>query len=743
MSKQAPAITDFDSFNHLCWLSGITESYYDIRGQHHVADFEAKHSLLAAMQISVESDADVYAELDRIGLHDWQAPVPGVLVYQLSDTSQSITLTLKHDQTGREIEWQLIEETGQSYHGEWLFESHQATDERELNGEKLFRFEALLPRVSATGYHHFSIRLNDGSTAETSLVATPETCYQPAEFESGNKVWGIGLQLYSLRSKHNWGIGDFTDLKALIDILAPMGVDVIGLNPLHTLFSHLPENASPYSPSSRDFLNPVYLDIESIDEFKCCEEARKLVFSEDFQKKLRSLRDANLVQYSEVWSLKLTVLKMLYQQFRKNMFDEALETLEGFRQYQIDKGTDLFNFALFEALQAHFYEQDSTRKYWPRWPQEFQNSDSQSVTDWAKSNLEAIEFHQYLQWRTEQQLSAANHQCKLQEMRIGIYNDLAVGNEPFSSSCWADQPQYALDIGIGAPPDDFNLLGQNWGLPPQIPHQLKKHQYRLFIQTLRANMHYAGALRIDHVMGLMRLYWVPENYAPDRGTYIAYPFEDLLGILALESQRNRCMIIGEDLGTVPDEVRHQLWLKKILSYRILFFEKDWHQGSFKPPDEFPPLALCTSGSHDLPTLTGYWQSADLNLRERLNLFPSDEIKNQQWHARGRDRYEIKAALHKEGLISDEVLQDDSTVLSNELFLSIQRFLARSRSQLMMVQLEDILLQSEQMNVPGTIDEYPNWRHKIAIDLEDWLEQSEIEQFASAISLEREQSNQSG
>ena len=307
MSNQSPAITDIESFNHLCWLSGITESYYDIRGQHHVADFEAKCALLAAMHIAVESDSDVYAQLEKVNSRDWQLPVPEVLVYQISDDPQPITLTLGHDQTGQMIAWQLIEENGNFHQGEWHFEPDHAIDERELNGEQLFRFEAFLPYVLATGYHTFSIKFKNGKTAETSLIATPESCYQPAEFESGSKVWGISLQLYSLRSKSNWGIGDFTDLRDLIDLLAPTGVDIIGLNPLHTLFSHLPENASPYSPSSRDFLNPIYLDIERVEEFSRCEEARDLVFSDDFHAKLQSLRNADLVQYSDVWSLKLTV----------------------------------------------------------------------------------------------------------------------------------------------------------------------------------------------------------------------------------------------------------------------------------------------------------------------------------------------------------------------------------------------------------------------------------------------------
>jgi (1->4)-alpha-D-glucan 1-alpha-D-glucosylmutase len=250
-------------------------------------------------------------------------------------------------------------------------------------------------------------------------------------------------------------------------------------------------------------------------------------------------------------------------------------------------------------------------------------------------------------------------------------------------------------------------------------------------------MRHAGALRIDHVMGLMRLYWVPEGYTADLGVYVNYPFNDLLGILSLESQRNRCLIVGEDLGTVANEVRHQLWLKKILSYRVLFFEKDWQQNTFKSPGEYPQHALCTSGSHDLPTMKAYWQGLDLDLRDALKLYPSDDVKHQHRHARGHDIHAIKQALNHEQLISDEDLHDDSkTELSPQIFQAIQCFLARSQSLLMMVQLEDIFLQTNQLNVPGTVNEYPNWRHKISVELENWNEGGEIEKLASSIGRER-------
>lgn len=731
------SITDYDAFRQLCECCGITESYYDISGGHHVATLESRQSLLQAMRVNIHNDQDIYHNLELIRLRDWQHTVAPVHVYAHSNHQQQIALVLNQSQTEEPVHWQIVEDNGQTHGGEWQFDAHHAAEQNEINGVACFRFYAQLPVVSQIGYHQLKLQLAGDTHAGSLLIATPQTCYQPPAFEAEEKVWGISLQLYALRSKRNWGIGDFTDLANAIKILAPLGVDVIGLNPLHALFSHLPENASPYSPSNRDFVNPVYLDIEAIEAFHNSAEARQRVASDDFQARLQSLRDCDLVNYTGVWQAKNQILKLLYAQFRKELANEKSESVKAFRQYQLDGGKELFNFSLFEALQAHFHQQDASLETWQQWPQAFHHPESSSVKDWAESNRDKIEFHEYLQWQLQQQLSAAQAHSQRLGMRIGLYNDLAVGNEPFSSACWAEQANYASGVGVGAPPDDFSLLGQNWGLPPQLPQVLGDDAYRLFIQTLQANMRQAGALRIDHVMGLMRLYWVPEGYSADQGTYVAYPFDDLLGIVALESQRNRCLIVGEDLGTVPDEVRHQLWVKRIFSYRILFFEKDWQQGTFKAPHEYPEYALCTSGSHDLPTLKGYWQGLDLELREALNLFPSDEVKHQQQNARGHDRYTIKQALHHEQLISDEVLHDDSQGnLSADMFLSIQRFLARSQSLLMMVQLEDLFSQLSQLNVPGTIDEYPNWRHKVSLNLEDWLEASEIRNIAAAICDER-------
>lgn len=731
-------ITDHEGLDALCANCGIVLDYYDIRGQRHEPSVDVKRSLLAALRLPVDSDDDIRCRLQQVEFWKWQTGVAPAVVRRQNDLPIRLTLTLDASQTDSAITWQLNEEAGQHRHGEWNIDPADAIDESVVDGTRLMRFEVTLPGLIDTGYHHLVIKAGDGAGAQTTLIVAPETCYQPPELADGTKIWGISLQLFSLRSERNWGIGDFTDLQSVVEIFAPLGINVLGFNPLHALFPHLPENASPYSPSSRDFINPVYLDVEAVDEFKNDLEAQHLVKTSEFQAGLQALRELELIDYRKVWVAKLEVLGMLYQGFKKMRHDAEAPRVRSFIEFQDAGGEDLLKFALFEALQASFHRQDADIDCWQEWPEAYRDPESETVARWADEHVDEIEFHQYLQWNAGQQLSAIHENCKRHDMCIGIYRDLAVGNAQSSAQCWAEQADYALDIGIGAPPDDFNANGQNWALPPLRPQALVDQAYRPFINTLRANMQNAGALRIDHIMGLTRLFWVPPNCTPEAGTYVSYPFADMMSILALESQRNHCLIIGEDLGTVPDDVRHALEINKILSYRILYFEKDWCHGTIRSPAEYPRYALCTAGSHDLATLRGFWQGTDLELRERLDLYPSEEFRDQQRQMRHQDRLEILAALERENLIASEESDDTGAAkdLSSELALSIQRYLARSQSMLLMVQLEDLLLQTNQVNMPGTIDEYPNWRGKLPANLEDWLNQVELDEFALAINAER-------
>jgi len=731
-------INDHHQFDALCRSCGITLEYYDIRGERHEPDMIARQALLAALGYAVDNDEQVEARLRQLEALQWQPALAPVQVFRQQSLPLRLDLKLDAARLGQVFRWELREENGRYHEGDIEFDFADALDETLLDGKHLLRFELELPGIDQPGYHRFRLFIPGTEVLQSTVIIAPQTCYLPPGLEEGRKIWGVSLQLYALRSQRNWGIGDFTDLQAVVDRLAPLGVEVIGLNPLHALFPHLPEDASPYSPSSRDFLNPVYLDIEAIVEFDEDETLAQQVATDEFQQRLRALRTSDLIDYSGVWAAKLPLLQALYRTFKQAHRAGAPARLEEFRQFTNEGGEDLFKFALFEALQEHFHRLDSNMDNWQQWPDAYRDPNSQAVANWAVEHADEIEFHQYLQWNAAAQLSAIQKNCEARGLCLGIYRDLAVANASSSAQCWSEQWLYALDMGVGAPPDDFNLRGQNWALPAPLPQALREQAYRPFIRTLRANMRDAGALRIDHVMGLMRLFWVPPECSPEQGSYVAYPFDDLLGILALESQRNRCLIIGEDLGTVPDEVRHALHANRIFSYRIFRFEKDWERGTMKAPADYPRHALCTAGSHDLPTLCGFWRGTDLQLLEELDLYPSSEFQRQQLHLRQQDRHEIIAALAREDLVDDldPDYIDATAEFSNALALAIQRYLARSNSAVMMAQLEDLFLQEEQVNLPGTVNEYPNWRRKMQQCLEDWHGYDELERFARAINRER-------
>jgi (1->4)-alpha-D-glucan 1-alpha-D-glucosylmutase len=732
-------VTDHDALDALCIACGIATAYHDIWGNYHQPGTEAKQALLTAIGLAIHDDDDIRQAIKQKQLDGWNRIVPTVLVARENESPICLTLTLQAVDFDKAIHWTLNQESGEVHHGDWNLDASQAKEECNVGGRLLKRFEVTLPCSPDCGYHQLIITSVDQNETQATLIMTPQSCYQPEALNQGRQLWGISLQLYALRSSDNWGIGDFADLHTAIDSLAPLGVNIIGLNPLHALFPHLPEQASPYSPTSRDFLNPIYLSIEAIDDFEDCEKIQQLVASNQFQTRLANLRDTELVDYTSVWSAKLEALQMLYRSFRQAHIENNTTRAKSFRQFQAEGGSELENFGRFEALQADFHRQDASISNWLSWPEIYHEPNSEAVKLWADSNHEEIEFYQYLQWNTELQLAEVQKHCARLGMTIGIYRDLAVGVTRQSEQTWAAQQLYALDSGIGAPPDDFNLHGQDWSLPPPKPQALIKEAYGPFVKTLRANMRHSGAIRIDHVMGLMRLFWVPPNQLPESGSYIAYPFADLLGILALESQRNQCMVIGEDLGTVPDECRAALQSTNVLSYRILYFEKNWQQGNFNSPQDYPRHAVASVGSHDLPTFSGFWQESDLDLNETLGLFPSPQHRDQQRRSRAQDKIEIVAALRRENLIPAEDFDQGNPgdYSSSELIVPVHRYLARSKTALMLVQLEDLFGQTEQINLPGTVDQHPNWRRKLPFDIVEWLNQGDLVSVAQAITRERQ------
>lgn len=725
-----------DALDRLCALCGIAAEYTDIWGRTHRVSARTKQALLATMGFVVETEGDLRAALEEQEARPWRQLLPPVLVVRESEAPIPIPVTVPAELAEEPFAWRLMEESGDQREGTFHPSAQEAQALGVVGGASFLRYHFFLPSMPGLGYHRLTLRGKDHE-ARMTLIVVPPACYQPETLAGGMRIWGPSVQLYALRSQRNWGMGDFTDLQRLVDLAADAGAGAVGLSPLHALFPTAPSHASPYSPSSRIFVNLLYLDVEAIPEFVECAKAQEMVHSPQFQSRLRALRAEDHVNYEAVASAKRQVLEILYRHFRDRHLRQGTDRAKAFRAFQAAGGEALRRFALFEALQEHFHARDPAVWGWPVWPETYRAVDSPTVSTFAREQQERVEFCEYLQWQAEGQLEAAGRRALDRELAVGLYQDLAVGVASGGAETWAWQELFAREARIGAPPDDFNLQGQDWGLAPFIPWRLREAAYAPFIATLRANMRHAGALRIDHVMGLMRLFWVPPGGTPKEGTYISYPFEDLLGILALESRRDQCVVIGEDLGTVPDAVREALKLLGVLSYRLLYFERE-QDGRFKPPAEWPSQAVVAVSTHDLPTLRGYWQGRDLALRTALDLYPSDEVRERQVVSRAKDRSDLLAALDREGLLPSGTGRDPDAVpeMTPKLAHAIHRYLARTPAQVMVVQPEDVFGQVEQANLPGTTNEHPNWRRKLSVPLEEWPHDPRWQALAEALRLER-------
>ncbi len=418
------------------------------------------------------------------------------------------------------------------------------------------------------------------------------------------------------------------------------------------------------------------------------------------------------------------MLALLYAHFRATHLAVEDGRAVEFRAFCARGGKALLHHALFEALDEHFFPANGSRCGWPAWPDEFRDPHSDAVARFAAAHVEHVEYYQWLQWQAALQLDAVARQTQPPTLSIGVYGDLAVSIDRAGAEAWANQRIYAVGASVGAPPDLFNMLGQDWGLSPPVPGRLREAAYAPFIATLRANMHHAGALRIDHVMGLMRLFWVPRGAGPADGAYVHYSLADLLGIVALESQRHRCLVIGEDLGTVPEDLRGALSQAGVLSYRLLLFER-LPSDEFKPPAAYPTQALVAVSTHDLPTLAGWWQGRDLDVRAELDLFPDEAARLQQIADRAQDRARLLRALDRERLLPPGVGTDPAALptMTAAVAHAVHAFLAQTPAQLLVVQLEDVIGVNEQANMPATVDTHPNWRRKLPLVLEHWPDDS--------------------
>lgn len=708
---------------------GIAREYHDIWGGHHATSAATRRDLLAAMHFprtAVENDpAGVLFSFEE---EFWRHPLPPVAVVR-ADAPLEIPFVQPAADGNLPWDWTITFEDGRTSSGRFLPADLEV---REHHGT-LVRRTLGLPAVATSGYHRLELSNATGRHAMP-LIVVPHQCHKPPALADDGRVWGITAQLYGVRSQRNWGIGDFSDLGDLLAFTAQAGGQVVGVNPLHALFPDNPGHISPYSPSSRGGIDVLYLDVEAVPEYAHCAEARRRVAGADFQARLAALRIAASVDYPGVAAAKFEILELLFAHFRKTGGARA----QAFAAWRQDQGEALERHALFEALQAHFRKLDSNVWGWPAWPDEYRDPDSPAVTAFAAAHAEAVAYYAWLQWQADSQLAAAKARVRELGMAVGIYQDLAIGANPGGAEAWRWQQVFMAGAHAGAPPDEINSMGQDWGLPPFVPHRLRDAAYAPFVEILRANMKHAGALRIDHVMGLTRMFCVPADVLASEGAYVHYSFEDMLGIVALESRRNQCLVIGEDLGTVPDGFRERMAQAGVLSYQPMIFARS-PDGQFALPQDMPAHALVAVSTHDLPTLRGFWRGVDLEARTQLHLFPTDELRQRMTTERDWDRGRLLWALERTGLLPEGVGKDPAALpeLPASAVAAVHAYLARSPAQLLVVQAEDLLDVLEQPNLPGTLeDQHPNWQRKLPVPLESWAAAARVAAILGAVRGER-------
>jgi 4-alpha-glucanotransferase len=667
-------MTDLDSttLRRLAERVGILSEYLDQTGREtRQTSDETRRALLDAMRVESED------QLDTEDAEHLLAPV--------------------------QCRSERSEGPGQGLSGQWEVEI------RLESGETLHRHgrDYLDLGDLPLGYHDVSVSA-DGKTEHQLLIVVPDRCVTPAE-----KSFGLTTNLYTIRSSRNWGIGDFNDLATLASWGGENGADFVGVNPLHTLMNRGTE-ISPYSPVSRLFRNPIYIDVENVPELSHAPDIHRRINAPELAAELEALRESPSVKYDQVAAVKGIALDALFRVFDEQVHRSGDRRARDYDAFVQRSGETLHRFATWMTIA----EREGSD--WRRWPAQLQEADSDEVRHFAAAHASRVRFHCWLQFEADRQLAEAARAGSSAGMRIGLYQDLAVGSAPNGADTWAFPDLFARGVNVGAPPDPYAPQGQDWGLPPIDPRALRRGRYRYFIELVRRAFAHSGALRIDHVLGLFRLFWIPQGKSGDHGAYVRYPTEDLLGILALESVRNDAIVVGEDLGTVPPEVAPMLEKWGVLSSKVMFFEREW-DGRFKSAASYPSLALATADTHDMAPIAGFWAGRDVEVRRTVGLIDEREAQ-EQLNARDNDRNALLDRLAEETTLP----RGESHSLA-EVIGGVHGFMGRAPSVLVGLALDDIALEKEPVNVPGVgPDRFPSWTRKMREPLEQIMSSAETQ-----------------
>lgn len=664
---------------------GIEIHYTDTWGREHEASPEVLRALLASLGFSAGSAEEIACGLAAREAARWRQPIDPTLV--IREDCDQLRVHIPASRNGASMKLEVEWENGELQH-HWFWMAELPTlESATVEGHQWIAKRVPLP-VLRLGYHHLRLLWVHEPQLETFAEARLTVCPRQAKALRQRSA-GLAVSLYGLRSGRNWGCGDFTDLEALIDAFAPAGAAFIALNPLHAIANRQPYNTSPYLPQCAFFRNFIYLDVERIGDAH---------LDDDMRREIEELRASEFVEYERVAHIKLVALGRIFEQFLAGRGPAHLEQ-DQFQAYNASQGQLLRDYATFCALDEEMHRRDPKVWLWTDWPEEYRNPRSAATGEFAEKHGDHILFFKFLQWQIQSQAAAAHARALAAGMSIGLYHDLALATDQFGADLWALRPFFATGSRVGAPPDELAPSGQDWGFPPPHREAHRQNGYQLFAQSIRNAAACGGALRIDHVMRFLRLYTIPQGFETSQGTYVQDYAQDLLGILALESVRGNFIVIGEDLGTVTGEARAALAEAGVLSYRVLWFERDG-AGNFRPPDSYPERALVCSTTHDLPTLAGFAAARDLEARRTSGLADETEYQRQKAHRDG-EVWRLEEALRATGFAGDPL-----------------GFLLSAPCVLAVINQEDLSGETEQQNLPGSTWQYPNWRRKMLVTVED-------------------------
>ena len=727
------------ALDSLVEMRGIETQYVDAWGNPANVKESTKAKLLEVMGYDVSSEAVIESQIESNIQSEWLKPMEPVQVVR-DDQQVIITIRLPIELVNDEHQLQIVLEDGTQLSQSFIPVDCEMLGANTVNDREYQAYAVNLEASLPLGYHQIDLSAKDDEAyASMRLIVAPQRCYTPQKILDGKKIWGLSVQLYCVRSESNWGIGDFSDLRFLVEKAAQQGADFIGLNPIHALYPSNPDACSPYGPSSRRWLNYLYIDATQIEGYND-DSVQSLIQNSGFQQQLSHVRQIDYIDYDAVAKLKLSALSRIFDVFNAQYLTKNTRVNKAFKQFVEKGGESLEVLATFDAMQEVLKAEEKPSWGWPVFPKKYADYHTADVAKFRKQHAQRIKFYLFLQWQAAVQFEMASEKASELGMTIGLYRDLAVGVSEGSAEIWGNKSLYCTEASVGAPPDILGPLGQNWGLPPMDPEKLYEQAYQPIIDLFSSNMHASGALRIDHAMALLRLWWIKKGDGAEDGGYVYYPVDDLLAILALESQRHKSLVIGEDLGTVPEEIREKLAENGIYSYRVFFFEQA-EDGGFYSPSHYPVQSMSTLTTHDMPTLIGYWHCFDLELGKDLGLYRDPDVLATLYRDRHDNKQQILNSLHGHQSVDHRVGHDvNHTPMTEALNYGLQVHMAGGSSSLLSLQLEDWLQMDKPINIPGTFNEYPNWKRKLSRTLSSLFDDPNINHLSQQIDNARKRAD---